>query len=97
MSPSGTAANFTQSDFWLKSSNFVKIKNLVIGYTLNTQTLRKAGIGITSVRIYGNVNNLFTFKNALTKYGFDPEIRDSNTAYYYPLTRAFVFGLSVLF
>ena len=97
INPSSASANFIPSDFWLKSSNFIKIKNLVVGYTLNAQELKKAGIGITSIRFYANANNLLTFKNALTKYGFDPEILDTNTSYVFPLTHAFIVGANIIF
>ena len=95
--PNSSSANFIQSDFWLKSNNFWKVKNMVAGYTFTAQKLRKVGIGITSVRIYFNANNLFVFKNALTKYGIDPETTDPGNGYIYPLTRAFIFGANILF
>jgi len=40
---------------------------------------------------------LFMFKNALTKYGIDPETLDPGSAYIYPLTRSFIFGANILF
>jgi len=95
--PSSGSSNFLQSDFWLRSSNFVKVKNIVAGYTFTAQKLRKVGIGITSIRVYFNANNLFMFNNALTKYGIDPETLDPGSAYIYPLTRSFIFGANILF
>lgn len=90
-------SNFVTSDFWLRSSDFIKLKNLEIGYSIPTTLLKSANIGISSVRIYANGNNVYTFKNALTKYGFDPESADPNTAYVFPFTRAFVFGANIVF
>ena len=92
-----TTGNFNVSDFWLKSNNFLKIKNMALGYTFSTQKLRKAGIGISSIRIYGNANNIFTFKNQLSKYGVDPETTDQSSGYIFPLTKSYVFGATVLF
>jgi hypothetical protein len=39
---------------------------------------------------------VFTFRNALTPYGIDPETTDGST-YVYPLTRIFMAGLSFRF
>ena len=91
------ASNSAVSDYWLKSNDFLKIKNIVFGYTLTAQKLKHAGINITSVRIYGNANNVFTFKNALTKYGYDPETTDQGSPYIFPLTRSFIVGANILF
>ena len=70
---------------------------MALGYTFSTQKLRKAGIGISSIRIYGNANNIFTFKNQLSKYGVDPETTDQSSGYIFPLTKSYVFGATVLF
>jgi hypothetical protein len=43
-----------------------------------------------------NANNIYTFKNALTPYGIDPETTDGST-YLYPLTRVFTFGVNLRF
>jgi hypothetical protein len=88
-------SNFVQSDFWLRSTNYLKLKNIEIGYTIPAKLLSRAGIG--SLRIYANGNNVFTFKNELKEQGFDPESADPNNAYVYPFTRAFVFGANIEF
>lgn len=55
------------SQFFVDNS-YVKVKNITLGYTFPTQWISKAGI--SSLRIYINVTNPFTF----TDYkGFDPE------------------------
>ena len=96
----------TTSDFWIKSSNFVKIKNIELGYTVPSAQLHKWGVGIiNSVRFYFNGNNVYTFKNALTPFGIDPEQIDGGTGtggngnffFFFPITRAFVFGANVTF
>ena len=90
-------SNFITSDFWLKSTNFLKIKNLELGYTIPAKFLKRANVGLSSVRIYANGNNVYTFKNALTPYGFDPETADPGTSYVFPFTRAWVFGANIVF
>ena len=73
-----------------------------MGYTLPKDVLKKANIGITNVRLYGQVQNAFTF----TKYkGLDPELNsngdvnqtfglDFNTN---PQFRVVTFGVNVGF
>ena len=94
---SATAAhnNYLTSDYWMVSTNHFKLKNVELGYTFDLSDKGKRNI-VQACRIFANANNVYTFKNALTKYGIDPETTDGST-YVYPLTRVFTFGLSVRF
>ena len=94
---SATAAhnNYLTSDYWMVSTNHLKLKNVELGYTFDLSNKGKRNI-VQACRIFANANNVYTFKNALTKYGIDPETTDGST-YVYPLTRVFTFGLSVRF
>jgi hypothetical protein len=57
------------NSYLVEKGDYLKLKNLVIGYTLPKQTLRASGIG--KARVYLSAQNVFT----LTKYtGIDPEI-----------------------
>jgi TonB-linked SusC/RagA family outer membrane protein len=85
---------------FIEDGSFLRIKNVVLGYTLPKSTLQK--IGVSNVRIYAQAQNLFTF----TKYkGFDPEVNfagASNTTlgtdfYTFPQMRQITFGLNVGF
>ncbi|HET8830045.1 MAG TPA: SusC/RagA family TonB-linked outer membrane protein, partial [Pelobium sp.] len=96
-------SNFLKSDFWLVSSDFVKIKNVEVGYTIKDLNVLRS-LRINSLRVYANGNNLFTFDNELEKFGLDPETADTrnagysrNLAHYFPITRVFNFGLNVQF
>ena len=87
--------NYLTSDYWMVSTNHFKLKNVELGYTFDLSDKGKRNI-VQACRIFANANNVYTFKNALTKYGIDPETTDGST-YVYPLTRVFTFGLSVRF
>ena len=64
----------TVSSFWVEKGNYLKLKNLVIGYSLPERILKKAAI--EKVRVYMSASNLFT----ITKYsGIDPEIAGTST------------------
>ena len=89
--------NWLTSDFWMVSNNFVKLKNVELGYTFATDEegfLGKAHIN--SLRIYASGNNIYTFKNELTEKGIDPESPDGST-YIYPLTSVFNLGFNIQF
>jgi len=64
--------NNRYSDRWIEKGDFMRIKNLQIGYTIPGAGLSKLTREfITGARFYIGVNNLATF----TKYtGYDPEV-----------------------
>lgn len=63
------------SSYYVEDGSFLKLKNLIIGYTLPKDLLKKATI--SSLRFYIQGENLLTF----TKYtGLDPEITNMETA-----------------
>ena len=87
--------NNAGSTFWLADASYLRIKNVEIGYSIQSALLRR--IGIKSCRIYGNANNLFTWKKMYK--GIDPEntaTGDTNTEPY-PLVRTINAGLNVNF
>ena len=76
--------NLRASDWWLENGDYLRIRNLTIGYTLNKNALHSfSGNVFTRVRIYLAAQNLLT----ITKYtGYDPEI-STQTGGYYTFTR----------
>lgn len=76
------------TSFWLDNMNYLRLKNLQIGYTFKGELCKK--LKFDSVRFYGSAENLFT----ITSYrGTDPESKDGNSIY--PLVRSFSFGFNV--
>jgi TonB-linked SusC/RagA family outer membrane protein len=93
---SSANSNFVTSDFWLKSNNFIKLKNAQIGYTFpKTRALQRAYIN--GIRLFINGDNLYIFKAPLKKYGIDPETTDVNSQFIFPITRAFNCGFNIQF
>ncbi len=77
--------------YWLKSTNYVRLKNFEIGYSLPETLASKIGIG--NLRVYVNGLNLFTWD----KFGiFDPESTRGD-AQYYPQSRVINTGVTVTF
>ena len=90
--------NSRESDRFLENGNFIRLRQLQIGYTLPSSIMKKAMID--RLRIYVSGENLFT----ITKYsGIDPEFSTSsilNTGVdkeIYPFTRSYIVGLQLTF
>ncbi|MCD8178106.1 MAG: TonB-dependent receptor [Tannerellaceae bacterium] len=89
--------NSRESDRFLENGNFVRLRQVQLGYTLPAALVKKAAID--KVRFYVSGENLFT----ITGYsGIDPEFsRDIlNTGVdneVYPFTRSFVVGMQLTF
>jgi TonB-linked SusC/RagA family outer membrane protein len=82
------------STFWLRSTDFVRLKNLALTYTLsNAGILQRTGIKGISLTLTGN--NLITWTK-LPK-GIDPESTTVSAPYLYPLIKTYNFGLNVTF
>jgi TonB-linked SusC/RagA family outer membrane protein len=82
------------SDYMLRSSAYVRLKNVSLGYTLPKLWTDKAGID--KLRLYISGTNLFTL-STLSKYYIDPEMPSGNASSYYPQQRTISFGLSMNF
>ncbi|WP_276485632.1 SusC/RagA family TonB-linked outer membrane protein [Paraflavitalea pollutisoli] len=91
----GGTANYLASDLWLVSSDFVRLKNIEIGYTLNKPALLNK-VNVSAIRLYANANNLLTWGDSIDK-GIDPESTDSGGYGLYPMTRVFVIGANIRF
>jgi hypothetical protein len=78
--------------WWLKETDYIRLKSLQVGYTLPTPLVRKAGIN--STRIFFSGYNLLTYTPDYTD--FDPELT-SGSGQGYPLQRVLSLGLSVTF
>ena len=90
--------NSTFSSYFVEDASYLRIQNMQLGYSLDPKYSEK--VGITKVRLYAGVNNLYTF----TKYkGFDPGA--SNGAPigggidygFYPIPRTYLLGLNINF
>lgn len=64
----------TPVSYYIEPGGYLRLRNLMIGYTLPQKLMQK--IGIDRLRFYAQAQNLFT----ITKYtGLDPEITTLNT------------------
>lgn len=81
---------------WYISGNYVRIKNLEIGYSLPSKLTRK--VMMEKVRLSFSIVNLATFsRNELKKFDPEREQGEYNAGLTYPLLREFNFVLNVNF
>ncbi|MFT3949291.1 MAG: TonB-dependent receptor [Agriterribacter sp.] len=92
-----TDNDFLKSDFWMRSTDFFRLKNIEIAYTFIPEGTLIKRLGISSLRVYANGNNIYTFKNDLSDIGIDPETPDARSKYIFPLIRTYNFGCNVQF
>ncbi|MCC8134647.1 MAG: TonB-dependent receptor [Tannerellaceae bacterium] len=86
-----TTPNIEMSDFWILNASYLRVKNIVLGYTLPQKITRKALLG--HVRLYVQAENPLTFNQY--RKGWDPEI--STGGKYYPILSTYTFGINLKF
>lgn len=92
-----TNSNWFSSDIYIQDGSFLRVKNVILGYTLPASLTQK--LFISNFRVYASAENLLTF----TKYtGFDPEISSGGYSIgidrgIYPQPRIFTLGFNLSF
>lgn len=77
--------------YWLRNSDYLRLKNIEIGYNVSPQILERAGM--TNLRLYVNGLNLVTWDKMKI---YDPE-STSGSGQYYPQSRILNVGARVTF
>jgi TonB-linked SusC/RagA family outer membrane protein len=86
-----TNSAFGLNTYWLRSSNYLRMKNFEIGYNLPAKISEKAAI--SNFRVYVSGLNLFTFDKMKI---WDPESTSGN-GQYYPQSRIISVGARLTF
>jgi TonB-dependent starch-binding outer membrane protein SusC len=77
---------------WIEDGSYLRLQNVMLGYTIPTNLTGK--IGVSSLRIYGSVQNAFT----LTNYkGNNPDLSGDTDDFPYPLARILSVGINAQF
>ena len=85
-----SSSNQASSTFWLDNLAYLRMKNLMFGYTIPPKITRK--FFVNNLRIYYSTENLFTITNYR---GLDPEKTDRGDMY--PMVSSHSFGIIVKF
>ncbi|MBU2464979.1 MAG: SusC/RagA family TonB-linked outer membrane protein, partial [Bacteroidetes bacterium] len=96
--PSFGGYNYTPSDRFVLDGSFIRLRNVIFGYTLPDNIVKK--LALQTVRVYVKATNVFT----LTKYsGYTPEIGSYDVLSngidngIYPISAVYAFGINVTF
>ncbi len=81
------------NSYFMSNTNYIRLKNLEIGYTLPARWTSK--VFIKKVRIYGQGTNLLSF-DGLKDKGLDPE-QGARSGLDYPQHRVFTVGANIIF
>lgn len=96
-----SALEYQSSSYYVENGSYLRLRNLQLGYAIKPTSL-VSKLGISRLRVYGSVTNLFT----ITKYsGLDPEVTQVNQGFslpgldfgVYPSPRQFIVGLNASF
>lgn len=85
--------NSMMSDFWVIEANYIRLKNMQIGYNFPHKLTK--WLNTEKARIYLAGSNLLTF-SPLKKWGLDPEFV-SGRFLYYPQTSIYTIGVNLTF
>lgn len=87
--------NSHTSTYWLRSADYLRWKNIEVGYTLPQKWTKK--MMLSSVRFYGSAQNLLTWSK-LNDYEVDPESSQlGNPLDTYPQQRVYNIGCQISF
>lgn len=84
--------NYSASTFWIRSNNYLRVKNIELGYEFSSLKFFK-NVGISKSRLYVNALNPLTFSSLLKEYNMDPEMAN----YSYPALKSYNVGIQVTF
>lgn len=96
--PSFGGYNYTPSDKFVLDGSFVRLRNVIVGYSLPENISRK--FNVQKLRVYVKATNVYT----LTKYtGYSPEIGSYDALSngidngIYPISAVYAFGINATF
>lgn len=89
---SGNPNNEVTSTWWMRNGEFLRLKQLELGYTFDKEAKGLKKLGVKSLRIYGNGLNLLTFSRFKL---WDVEMAGNGLAY--PIQRVFNLGVKLDF
>ena len=82
--------NYQNSTLWIRSGDFVKVRNIEFGYTLPARALR--AMKMSDFRVFVRGMNLFTFSPLTSEFGVDPEVLTGH-----PALKSYNVGINLTF
>lgn len=84
--------NYNNKDVSVQNNRYVRLKSLVVGYSLPQKWISKAGL--SKLRVYFSGDDLWEWTKV--KDGYDPEYGE-NSNNTFPFSRLLTFGVDVTF
>ncbi|WP_057940236.1 SusC/RagA family TonB-linked outer membrane protein [Algoriphagus resistens] len=85
----------SESSYWVQKLNYIKLKNIQLGYALDDNLISR--VGLQKAYVYINAQNVFTLVTDDYE-GFDPERNTFDSGYnYYPVPRIVSLGVNLNF
>ena len=89
--------NYLNSDYYIESGNFFRIRNLQLAYTFDKALISK--VRLQALKVYLNIQNLKTWKH---NTGYTPELGGSAISFgsdngSYPVPAVYTFGINLTF
>ena len=89
--------NYLNSDYYIESGNFFRIRNVQLAYNFDKTLLSR--IGVQALKLYANIQNLKTWKH---NTGYTPELGGTAIAFgvdngSYPMPVVYTFGFNLTF
>lgn len=88
-----SANNYLDSDHYLKSAAYLRVKNIQLGYKVPVSISRR--FLMEHLRFYVSGENLLTFTGFWD--GWDPEVSPASGGAFYPQVKTISFGLDIRF
>lgn len=85
-----SAHNYRPSDRWAQNGNYIRLKNVQLGYTVPLKTKH-----VQRLRVYFSGQDLWESTDVMKV--FDPEVGNDVSATTYPFFRSYSFGLNLTF
>ena len=93
VNPTRAKWNYVNNDFMLQNNMYIRLKSLIIGYTLPQSLTKRAHI--QKVRFYFSGDDLWEL--CTIKDGFDPEMGEASINSGYPFATTWSFGVNLDF
>lgn len=93
VNPTRAKWNYANNDFMLQNNMYIRLKSLIVGYTLPKSLTERAHL--QKVRFYFSGNDLWELVSI--KDGFDPEMGEASINSGYPFARTWSFGVNIGF
>ena len=82
--------NYINSSFWIKSGNYLRIRNAELGYNFSNTVLSK--MHLSKLRAFVNAVNPVTWSSVMKEYNIDPEFNNG-----YPTIKSYNVGVTATF